>query len=167
MMNKKVINFEQYRNHEVFRNLTEFQDRYEYHVHSSIVQQYFPNRMIAVQMDRCFVTVVKRGKLFDIRSILFFKEYWTVHEIVHWLRQHKIELFQPSNSTFLISGVNQVIDAKKINGYPIVLSEIGRKTILMDVKDLVEVTENYHRYDEIHTTERENGSTFEMHEGEH
>lgn len=151
-MNRNVINFEQYKNLQMLRHIKEYPDRYEYSVQSQFAEQRTAKRVFSIQMDQCFANVIKRGNKYEMISIVFFKEKWTVDEIIQWIQRYKIEIFSLCYSPLILSRVNKIIDAKKFNGVPIILTEIGVKTFIFDTKHLIEVTESYARFDEISPT---------------
>lgn len=152
MQKGKIVNIQRYKYEKLIGELWEYPDSYEYNIVPDYEEKFHFTRTECIQMGDCFANIVKSGSLYELISIIFFKDSWTIREILAFLSQHKIELFPSTSNSIEILNVSEIIDAKKFKNQPIVLSKIGVNNLQIDKGELDEVTELYSQYDKINNT---------------
>lgn len=148
----KVVNYLQYKYDKLIGELREYPDCFEYIIIKNYENAFNFQRTECIQMDRCFVQVIKSGPSYEMISFIFFKDDWTVSEILYFLSEHRIEMFRPITEPFDIQHASEILDAKLFNQHPLVLYKKGKRSIWLDSNMLGEVTELYEQYNKINYT---------------
>lgn len=152
MKEEKLIHFQQYKYAKLIDELREYPDSIEYILVHDYENRFDFQRTECVQMGDCFAQLIKVGKSYQLVSLIFFKSDWTVKQILEFLSSHRIEIFQRASGPLYIQNAHKIIDSKLFRGRPLVLFQIGKKSIVVEPNLLQEVTEFYEQYNKISHT---------------
>ena len=143
--------------------LWEYPDSYEYCLIPNYEDKFSEVHTDCVQMGDCFANIINKGDSYALISIIFEKN-WAVQEIIDWLDRYELKIYPPTTSIITLHKTHTIIDAKLFNGYPLILSERGTKTMTINPSELIEVTDEYEYFEKIINTGlanpvgKENGS---------
>lgn len=105
-----------------------------------------------IELGDSFIQIIKSQGQYILLSILFNREKNSVDSVVSWLEKHQVEIFAKGIDSLQIENVKEVIDAVTFLGQPLVLYTKGKNKVVINVTDLIEVTEGYKKFHTISNT---------------
>lgn len=123
------------------KSIREYDDRYEYCIISEYEEKYQKFEAHSIQLNDVFSVILEVNNKMVLVSIEFYKNKFTIDQMITWLEFYKIYVGQMGEKPYTISDCSKVIAGLKFKGNILVLYQKGHNIIQLPESDYLEITD--------------------------
>ena len=122
--------------------IREYEDRFEYCYIKEYEEKYQDFEAHSIQLGPVFPVLLDLGDRMVFASIEFYKDGFSLDEIMDWLNEYQI-FFGKSQARTQIINVHEIVQGLCFKGNPLILYQKGTRSLEINPKDYQEVIDDF------------------------